>query len=119
MGMQEQPDGVHRRRRGGDDGKQPLAYDILLGGQYIGWVERLNPGKPGSNWRAYPVSGAWPRKFSRPGGYLASIDWLLGLHRSAKLTTEPVTAAEGGRVRVLSPIAADPFRGEPFADPLS
>ena len=117
MPMREQPVGVHRTPRG--YGKPALAYDILVDGQYAGWVERLNPGKPDSNWRAYPVGGAWPRKFSRPGGYLASIDWLLGLHHAAKATTDPVTAAEGAGVRVLSPAVADPFRGDPFADPLS
>ena len=57
--------------------------------------------------------------FERPGGYLAAAGWLAAEHRAARATTEPVTAAEGASVRVLSPAVLDPFRGDPFADPLA
>jgi hypothetical protein len=116
MPMREQPVGVRRRRRG--DSVPALAYSILVDGEYAGWVERLHPGKPGSAWRAYR-DGVWPRTFARGAGYLEAVEYLTAAHRAAKLTAEPVTAAEGASVRVLSPVTADPFRGDPFADPLA
>jgi len=117
MPMQEQPDGVYRARRGDD--RPAKAYDIYLDGVHIGWMERLHPARKGSAWRAYPDGQAWPRKFDRPGGFLAGVTWMVDEHRAARATAEPVTAAEGASVQVLSPVVADPFRGDQFADPLA
>jgi hypothetical protein len=116
MPMREQPLGVHRVRRG--DTHPALAYDIRVDGEYAGWVERMNPGRPGSAWRAYQ-GDLWPRVFPRPGGYLAAVEWLVAQYRAARATAEPVTVAESGSVTVLPAVVADPFRGEPFADPLA
>ena len=121
MPMRDQPVGVHRVRREGfsPGAGQPVnAYDIYVDGEFSGWVERLRPGKPDSAWRAY-LGNLWPRKFLRPGGYLAAVEWMSEAHRAAKATAEPVTVAESGSVEVLSPVVADPFRGDQFADPLA
>lgn len=116
MPMREQPDGVHRKARGDD--RPASAYDVYVDGQYAGWAERLRPHKQDSEWRFYRA-GEWPRTFGRPGGYLAGVGWLAGVHRAARSRDEPVTATEDAGVRVLSPVVSDPFRGEPFADPLA
>jgi hypothetical protein len=116
MPMREQPLGVRRVRR--DDCRPANAYDIHVDGQYAGWVERVHHGKQGSSWRAYRAD-TWPRVFARPGGYLAAVEWLTEAHRAARATAEPVRATEGASVQVLSPAVADPFRGDPFADPLA
>ena len=112
MPMRSQPDGVHRVRRGED--RPPREYDVFVDGDQAGWVERCE----GGAWRAYR-HGQWPQKFDGPAGaYLAAAQWLAGVHRAAKATDEPVTVSEGSAVRVLDPVVADPFRGDPFADPL-
>lgn len=116
MPMREQPLSVRRVRR--DDARPANAYDIHVDGEYAGWVERVHPGRQGSSWRAYRAD-TWPRVFARPGGFLAAVEWLEAEHRAAKATAEPVTVAERGSVKVLSPAVADPFRGDPFADPLA
>lgn len=120
MPMRDQPEGVNRVRRGTE--RPAKAYDIMVDGEYAGWVERLEQGV----WRAYR-EGSWPRKFPRPGGFLAAAKWITELHRAARKTTEPVTAAESAEVRQLPRSVADPFGsnpidpfwGDPFADPLT
>ena len=117
MPMRSQPDGVRRTRRGDD--KPPREYDIFVDGDLAGHVERLEKSGMNYSWRVYR-DGEWPRKFGPGGGaYLAAVRWLADMHRAAKATNEPVSAAEGAGVQVLSPVAADPFRGDPFADPLA
>jgi hypothetical protein len=61
----------------------------------------------------------WPQKFEGSGAYLAGVAWLAEEHRAAKKTAEPVTVSEGSEVQVLAPVVADPFSGDPFADPLA
>jgi hypothetical protein len=117
MAMQEQPVGVYHTARG--DERPPAGYDIYVDGEYAGWVERLHKHRKGSAWRAYLEGQAWPRKFDRPGGYLAAVEWMAEQRRAAKARSEPVTATETASVRVLSPVVSDPFRAEPFADPLA
>jgi WhiB family transcriptional regulator, redox-sensing transcriptional regulator len=116
MPMQRQPDGVHRARRGTD--RPPREYDIIVDGEIAGHVERLDPARPASPWRVYR-DGEWPRKFEGSGAYLEAVRWLAAVHRAAKQTAEPVTAAEGASVQVLAPVVSDPFSGDPFADPLA
>ncbi len=116
MPMRRQPDGVHRVRR--DEDKPPREYDIFVDDERAGHVERCENSGMNSAWRAYR-DGEWPQKFEHSGAYLAAVQWLADVHRAAKLTDEPVTAAEAAGVQVLSPVAADPFRGDPFADPLA
>jgi hypothetical protein len=114
MPMRNQPDGVRRTRRGTDT--PPREYDIIVDGERAdGFMERLR--NPAGAWRAY-YKGDW-RKFERPGAFLQGAEWIAGLHRAAKATTELVTVAEGAAVQVLAPAVADPFRGDPFADPLA
>lgn len=118
MPMRDQPKGVHRRRRGTD--KPPREYDIYVDDEPAGVAERLaNQGV----WRMRPAGPTWPKKFTGNGAYLEGVAWLADLHRAAKksaeLTREPVVIAEGAQVQVLSPVVADPFKGDPFADPLA
>lgn len=115
--MREQPDGVRRVRRG--DGDPAPAYDIYVDDGHAGWVERVRPGRVGSSWRAYPDGGPWPKMFGRPAAYLAAVEWLVELHRAAQAKAEQVESVESGSVAVLAPVVADPFGGEPFADPLA
>lgn len=113
MPMRKQPAGVHRVPRG--DARPPQAYDIFVDGEHAGWVERLEDG-----WRSY--TGQWPVKFPGRGAYLAAVDAMAAAHRAEKAaqakTSDPARAAEASSVEVLSRVAADPFRDDPFADPL-
>ncbi len=114
MPMRNQPDGVHRVPRGAE--RPPREYDIIVDGERAdGFMERLR--NPSAAWRAY-YRGDW-RKFETPGAFLKGAEWIAVQHRAAKATTEPVTAAEGSAVQVLAGAVADPFRGDPFADPLA
>jgi hypothetical protein len=113
MPMRNQPDGVHRARRGTET--PPREYDIFVDGEPAGIMERL---KHQGSWRARR-DGEWPRKFDGNGAYLDGVRWLAGVHRAAKQTDEPVVIAEGSEIEVLSPLVADPFRGDSFADPLA
>jgi hypothetical protein len=117
MPMRDMPAGVHRVPRGEDS--PPREYDIIVDGARAGWMERL--AKQGL-WRAYPDGlQEMPRKFGpRGGAFIAGAAWIADLARAARKTAEPVTAAEHAAVlRVpLSPVAEDPFRGDPWADPL-
>jgi hypothetical protein len=112
MPMRSQPDGVRRVPRDGT--RPPREYAIFVDGEPAGHVERLAEG----GWRGYR-DGEWPRKFPGRGAYLAAVEWMAEAHRAARKTTEPVTVAEASAVRVLDPAVADPFRGDPFADPLA
>jgi hypothetical protein len=112
MPMRSQPDGVHRKPRGTE--RPPREYDIYVDGEYAGVMERL----PSGEWRARR-DGTWPKKFGRRDGYLTGVEWLAEVHRAAKRTAEPVTVSEGSEIEVLSPVVADPFRGEAWADPLA
>lgn len=116
MPMRDQPEGVHRKRRGED--MPAREYDIFVDGELAGWAERLGHG----DWRFYR-DGIFPRKFTRAeGAYLAGVEWLAGVHRGARKTAEhAAAAAEAGEVRTapLPPAVSDPFRGDPFADPLA
>lgn len=116
MPMRSQPDGVRRTRRGDD--RPPREYDIFVDGDLAGYVERLESSGRDHAWRAYR-EGEWPQKFGRHGAYLAAVQWLADVHRAAKAVSEQATAAEGAGVQVLTPVAADPFRLDPFADPLA
>jgi hypothetical protein len=112
MPMRNQPDGVHRVARG--DERPPREYEIFVDGEPAGVMERL----PGGAWRGRR-DGTWPQKFPPRGAYLAGVEWIAGLHRAAKQTDEPVTASERSSVEEASPVLADPFRDDSFADPLA
>lgn len=118
MPMRRQPPGVRRVPRGAE--RPPLEYDVLVDGEPAGIAERL----PYGEWQ-FRRDGIWPRKFGPRGGFLAGAAWLADVHRAARSTAEPVSAAEAAEVRKsaspvpLSPVTADPFRGDQFADPLA
>jgi len=114
--MRKQPDGVRRIRRG--EGRPPREYDIFVDAERAGHVERCEGSGPAYAWRAYR-DGEWPQKFEHSGAYLAAVQWLADAHRAAKATSEQAVAAEASGIRVLSPVAADPFRGNLWADPLA
>jgi hypothetical protein len=112
MPMRDQPEGVRRLRRGSD--KPPREYGIEVDGELAGRMERL----PKGEWRAYR-DGEWPRKFGGAAAFLAGAGWIAAVHRAARSTSEPVTVTERAEVQEVPPAVADPFRGDPFADPLA
>jgi hypothetical protein len=110
--MRDQPAGVRRVRRGEE--RPAKEYGFEVDGELAdGFAERL----PRGAWRGY-FRGDW-RKFDAPGAFLSAMEWVAGQHRAAKVTAEPVTAAEAAQVRPVSPEVADPFQGNAFADPLA
>lgn len=115
MPMRDQPEGVHRVRRGTE--RPAREYDIVVDGDQAGVMERL----PHGEWRARR-DGHWPQKFGRPGAYLAGVGWITDLHRKAKAAAvaapepEPDSRPPSGMSRADP---ADPFWGDPFADPLT
>lgn len=113
MPMRNQPPGVHRARRGTE--RPPREYDIIVDGEPAAIAERL---KSQGEWR-FRRDGVWPATFKGPDAFLRGMDWTAELHRAAKRTAEPATATEDAAVSVLSPVVADPFRDDSFADPLA
>lgn len=111
--MRDLAPGVNRKRRG--DERPPREYDLIVDGERAGWAERLKHGQ----WRFYySADGDW-RTFGRPGAFAAGSQWLADLHRSARDRNTQVTAVADAEVHVLDPIVANPFGGDPFADPLA
>lgn len=117
MPMRDQPEGVHRKPRG--DERPPREYDITVDGEFAGIAERVKSQK---EWR-FRRDGLWPKPFRGRSAYLDGLWWLTETHRAEKKAreqvSEPVTAAEDASVRRLTGVAADPFRGEAWADPLA
>lgn len=117
MPMRDQPEGVHRKRRGTE--RPPREYAIYVDGEFAGVAEVVKRQK---EWRLRR-DGSWPRKFTGRSAYLDGVSWLAAEHRAAKrvkeLTSDPVAASEDAGVRKLTGVVADPFAGDPFSDPLA
>lgn len=99
------PRGVHREvlRRGQAGGAEdePVLYAIwdgvphAEGSRLLGRAERLGRGRW---WRAFPVTGEYPRVIRR---FNVVIGWLMEVRDGHAATTDSVTATESESVREL------------------